>query len=56
MYHGLRKAFPLVNIISEEDDVEQIDISKIADASIYNKEVDRIIPDSEDVIIPAQVI
>ena len=56
MYYGLQKAFPLVNIISEEDDVEAIDISKIADASISNDEVDRIIPDNEDIILPAQVI
>merc|ERR1711894_751340 len=54
MYYGLQKAFPLVNIISEEDDVEKIDISKIASASISNSEVDRIIPDSEDLILPAQ--
>ena len=56
MYYGLQKAFPLVNIISEEDDVEAIDVSKIADASISNDEVDRIIPDNEDIILPAQVI
>ena len=56
MYYGLQKAFPLVNIISEEDDVEKIDISKIASASISNSEVDRIIPDSEDLILPAEVM
>ena len=55
MYYGLQKAFPLVNIISEEDDVEEIDMSKIAEASISDKEVDRIIPDSEDIILPAKV-
>ena len=55
MYYGLQKAFPLVNIISEEDDVEEIDMSKIAQASISNSEVDRIIPDSEDIILPAKV-
>merc|ERR1711936_280608 len=49
MYYGLQKAFPLVNIISEEDDVEEI-----AAASISNSEVDRIIPDSEDLILPAE--
>ena len=56
MYYGLQKAFPLVNNISEEDDVEKIDISKIAAASISNSEVDRIIPDSEDLILPAEVM
>ena len=55
MYYGLQKAFPLVNIISEEDDVEEIDMSKIAEASISDQEVDRIIPDSEDIILPAKV-
>lgn len=55
MYYGLQKAFPLVNIISEEDDVEEIDMSKIAQASISNSEVDQIIPDSEDIILPAKV-
>ena len=55
MYYGLQKAFPLVNIISEEDDVEEIDMSKIAQASITNSEVDRIISDSEDIILPAKV-
>ena len=55
MYYGLQKAFPLVNIISEEDDVEETDMSKIADASISDPEVDRIIPDSEDIIVPAKV-
>jgi len=54
MYYGLQKAFPLVNIISEESDPEEIDMSKIAEASISNDEVDRIIPDSEDIILPAK--
>jgi inositol monophosphatase 3 len=55
MYYGLQKAFPLVNIISEEEDVEETDMSKIKDASISDQEVDRIIPDSEDIIVPAKV-
>ena len=55
MYYGLQKAFPLVNVISEEEDVEAIDMSKIPAAPISNPEVDRIIPDSEDVIVPAEV-
>ena len=55
MYYGLQKAFPLVNVISEEDDIEPMDMSKIPIASISNEEVDKIIPDSEDVILPAQV-
>ena len=55
MYYGLQKAFPLVNIISEESDPEEIDMSKIAHASITNSEVDRIIPDSDDIILPAKV-
>ena len=54
MYYGLQKAFPLVNIISEESDPEEIDMSKIAEASISNDEVDRIIPDAEDIILPAK--
>ena len=55
MYYGLQKAFPLVNVISEEEDVEAMDMSKIPAAPISNPEVDRIIPDSEDVIVPAEV-
>ena len=55
MYYGLRKAFPSVNVISEEDDPETINMSTIRAASLSNDEVDRIIPDSQDIVVPAKV-
>ena len=55
MFYGLQKAFPLVNIISEENDPEVIDMSTIPVASLSNPEVDRIISDSQDVLLPFDV-
>ena len=55
MYYGLQKAFPLVNVISEEDDPEVIDPATIPVASLSNAEVDRIIPDSQDILLPFEV-
>eukprot|EP00092_Neocalanus_flemingeri_P040989 GFUD01044632.1.p1 GENE.GFUD01044632.1~~GFUD01044632.1.p1 ORF type:complete len:346 (+),score=67.80 GFUD01044632.1:158-1195(+) len=40
MYYGIRKAFPDINIISEEHDEKEVDMSKIPDASIHNAEVE----------------
>ena len=51
MYHGLRKAFPRVNVISEEDDVEEIDMSTIMDAPKTHPEVDDVIPVGEDSMV-----
>jgi len=52
MYHGLRKAFPNVNVISEEDDVEDIDLKTIEDAAKNIPEVDEEIPEGEDKLVP----
>jgi len=55
MYHGLRKAFPHVNVISEEDDVEEIDLSTIPDAvKTGHPEVDDVIPLNEDAMVPVK--
>lgn len=53
MYHGLRKAFPEVNVISEEDDVEEIDLDTIRNAPDRLPEVDEVIPQDEDVAVDA---
>ena len=54
MYHGLRKAFPNINVISEEEDPEEIDLSEIENASTKDPEVDAIVAEHEDVLVPEE--
>jgi len=40
MFYGIKKAFPNINIISEEHDEKEVDMSKIPTPSIHNAEVE----------------
>ncbi|XP_042231976.1 inositol monophosphatase 3-like isoform X2 [Homarus americanus] len=53
MYYSLKKAFPSLEIISEEHSVS-VDTSKIPPASTHNLEVISVITD--DIVVPAQDI
>ncbi len=50
------KAFPALNVISEEDDPEPFDMNKIEQAPERNPEVDEIVPDSDDMAVPLDEI
>jgi len=50
MYWGIKKAFPDINVVSEEHDVVEIDTSKIDKPSTYNAEVDSIV--TSDINVP----
>ena len=52
MYYGLLKAFPHLNVISEEDDPEPIDMDTVEEPRIIDPDVNKIVSDSEDVIVP----
>jgi len=52
MYNGIRKAFPDINVISEEDDPEVIDMATIAEASLVDDEVETVA--GEDVVVPVE--
>ena len=52
MYYGLLKGFPNLNVISEEDDPEEIDMSSIAVPKFTDPSVDAIISDDNDVLVP----
>ena len=56
MYYGLLKGFPNVNVISEEDDPEAIDMDTVETPRKSDASVDQIISDSEDVLVPADEI
>jgi len=50
MYWSIKKAFPNLNVISEEKDVKQIDLDKIPDAALTNPEVEE--RATEDSMVP----
>jgi inositol monophosphatase 3 len=54
MYWGIKKAFPHINVISEEHDVISEDLSKIQTPSYTNSEVDSIV--TTDISVPADQI
>lgn len=56
MYWGIKKAFPNINlnVISEEHENQEGDLSKISIPDSYNEEVDSIVTD--DVLVPVQHI
>ncbi|TRY79927.1 hypothetical protein TCAL_07065 [Tigriopus californicus] len=54
MYNSLRKAFPHVHVISEEDDPEQVDLNLIKMPHLTNDEINEIVKD--DVLVPANDI
>ncbi|XP_071515776.1 inositol monophosphatase 3 isoform X2 [Panulirus ornatus] len=50
MFYSLKKAFPGVDIISEEHDTGSVDVSSVMPASTFNMEVSSIITD--DILVP----
>ena len=52
MYYGLLKGFPNLNVISEEDDPEHIDMAKVAMPKFSDSSVDKVITDDNDVLVP----
>ena len=52
MYYGLLKAFPHLNVISEEDDPEPVDFNTVELPKQKDPEVDKIISDADDVLVP----
>ena len=56
MYYGLLKGFPNLNVISEEDDPEKIDMNKIEKPNLEDPDVNKIVPDDSDVIVPIDEI
>lgn len=56
MYYGLLKGFPNVNVISEEDDPKPVDMDTVPVPSKRDSSVDAIVPDVNDVLIPADEI
>ena len=56
MYYGLLKGFPNVNVISEEDDPEPIDMTAVEMPQKSDSIVDQVISDGEDVLVPVDEI
>lgn len=54
MYYGILKAFPDLNVISEEDDPEPIDMDTIDAVDLRHEEVDAVIPKDEDQLVPLE--
>jgi len=54
MYWGIKKAFPKLNVISEEHEVEEGDLSNISIPGVFNEEVNSIV--TEDILVPGQDI
>ena len=52
MYYGLLKAFPHLNVISEEDDPEPVDFNTVELPKQNDPDVDKIISDADDVLVP----
>jgi len=52
MYYGLIKGFPNLNVISEEDDPEPVDMNTVEAPIKTNSGVDAIISDGDDVLVP----
>ena len=54
MYYSVLKAFPHVNVISEEDDPQKVDMNEIKMPSLYNLEVNDIA--TEDMLVPVSEV
>ena len=52
MYYGLLKGFPSLNVISEEDDPEAIDMNEVQVPMKSDASVDAIISAGDDVLVP----
>lgn len=52
MYYGLRKGFPSLSVISEEEDPDPIDMSTVEIPRKSDPSVDDIISESDDVLVP----
>ena len=52
MYYGLLKGFPGLNVISEEDDPEAIDMNEVQIPLKSDSSVDAIISAGDDVLVP----
>lgn len=55
MYWGIKKAFPQLNVISEEHDVEDVDLGQVKAPSLKNSEVESRAA-GEDTLVPAEEI
>lgn len=56
MFYGLKKTFPGLDIISEEHDSVEMDMSKIELVPTSDTEIDEEIPDSDNIILPANEV
>ena len=52
MYYGLLKTFPDLSVISEEDDPEPVDMTTIEEARMADPDVDAIVSDADDAVVP----
>ncbi len=54
MYYSILKAFPKLSIISEENDPQPVDMKEIPDAPLNDPEIDKVVPDEDDVFLPIE--
>ena len=54
MYNGVLKAFPGLSVVSEEDDPHPVDPATIPVLPEADEEVERVVGEGEDVLVPAE--